>query len=478
MFSIKSLVAVVLLAATVVPAAHAAGTTVHTDTGLVSGTSTTTQRVFQGIPFAAPPVGENRWRDPQPVRPWQGVRPATEPGPRCAQDAALGDPASDSEDCLYLNVSTPRRAANLPVMVWVHGGNFTNGRGSDFGPERLVRTGTVVVTFNYRVGAFGFFGHPELTGSGAFGLADQQAALEWVRRNIRQFGGDPGNVTLFGVSAGGQSVCAQLTSQRARGLFHRAIVQSGPCQLGTPVGENQVQHTWVPREAVERAGAEATGCADVACLRQLTVAQVKALTPRFSSPAYGTEALPENPVTAIREGRFHKIPVLAGATRDELTLYIATLFPPLDAAGYQYALTQFFGAAKAEQVIAAYPPRGGDERVRLASALTDMTMSCTTAELRELTGAFGYEFADPAPPMVFPGLPEFPYGAYHGSELPFLFDYGDVRLGERHQRLSAEMVRAWTTFARTGDPGWARDRVRLFATEPVSPVDHRCEVWR
>ncbi|MFC3894795.1 carboxylesterase/lipase family protein [Lentzea rhizosphaerae] len=477
MRSTTTITAALLVAATALPA-HAAGTTVRTDTGFVSGTVTNTQRTFQGIPFAAPPTGENRWRDPQPAQPWQGVRKATAPGPRCAQDEGFGSPASDSEDCLYLNVTTPDKARNRPVMVWLHGGGFTSGAGSDLGADQLVRNGSVVVTVNYRLGAFGFFGYPGLEGSGAFGLKDQQKALEWVQRNIRSFGGDPHNVTLFGASAGGLSTCAQLTSPRTKGLFHKAIIQSGPCQLGLPAGENRVQHTWAARTDVEQAGAKAPhGCTDLKCLRGLSVQQVKALTPLFSSPAYDTETLPDNPITALRQGRFHKIPVLAGTTRDELTVFVAVFYPPLDAAGYEQVLTESFGAAKAKRVLEAYPPAGGDERVPLSAALTAMTSACTTDELRSQTGAYGYEFAEPAPPMIFPGMPEFPYGAYHGSELPFLLRYGNVELTAAQQELSDEMVRAWTRFARTGRPGWARQDVRLFATGQVAPTDHRCDLW-
>jgi carboxylesterase type B len=344
--------------------------------------------------------------------------------------------------------------------------------------DQLVRNGSVVVTINYRLGAFGYFGFPGLAGSGAFGLKDQQKALEWVQRNIRQFGGNPHNVTLFGASAGGLSACAQLTSPGTRGLFHRAIIQSGPCQLGIPAGENQVHHTWAARTDVEQAGAEAPhGCTDIACLRQLSVQQVKALTPLFSAPAYDTEALPDNPITALERGRFHRIPVLTGTTRDELAVFVAMYYPRLDAGGYEQALVEGFGAAKAKRIMEHYPPEGGDERVQLSKALTAMTSACTTDELRSQTNAFGYEFAEPGPPMIFPGMPEFPYGAYHGSELPFLLRYGDVTLGAEQQKLSDEMVRAWTRFARTGHPGWSRQDVRLFATEQVAPADHRCDLW-
>ncbi|MFI6095497.1 carboxylesterase/lipase family protein [Lentzea sp. NPDC051213] len=449
----------------------------RTDTGLVSGAVVENQRSYQGIPFAAPPTGENRWRDPRPAQPWQGVRQATAPGPRCAQDEGLGSPASDSEDCLYLNVTAPLKAANLPVMVYIHGGAFTSGAGSDYGVEPLVRNGVVAVTFNYRVGAFGFFGYPGLEGSGAFGLKDQQAALRWVQRNIRQFGGNPRNVTLFGESAGALSTCAQLTTPKTAGLFHRAIVQSGPCQLGIPAGEGQVQYTWLPRTQVEDKGRTAPhGCADVACLRNLSVAQVKALTPAFSSPAYDTDALPRNPITELQAGRFHHVPTLVGHTRDELTLYVAMLHPPLDAKGYEEALTAYFGATKAKKIIERYPPHG-DARVQLAAALTDYTAVCTTNELQRQTRGFGYEFAEPDPPMIFPGLPPFPYGAYHASDLPFTMKFGDVTLTAPQQQLAGRMSKAWTRFAATGHPGWPRNQVEVLASEKVAPADHRCDLW-
>ncbi len=472
-----TLIAAVLVAASAVPA-HAAGTTVRTDTGYVSGSTVDAQRTFQGIPFAAPPTGENRWRDPQPVTPWSGVRPATAPGPRCAQDEDLGSPPSEAEDCLYLNVTAPLKATNRPVMVYLHGGSFRSGAGSDYGVDQLVRNGSVVVTLNYRLGAFGFFGFPGLDGSGAFGLRDQQQALEWVRRNIRQFGGNPHNVTLFGESSGGLSTCAQLTTPRTSGLFHRAIIQSGPCQLGLPAGENQVYHLWAARTDVEQAGAQAGhGCTDVACLKRLTVAQVKALTPLFTSPAYDTEALPHNPITVLREGHFHKVPVMAGYARDEMTVFVGPYYPRLDAQGYEQLLIQSFGAAKAKQVLETYPPLGGDEREQFSKVLTSMTSVCTTEELRRQTRAFGYEFAEPNPPMIFPGLPPFRYGAYHASDLPFLLRYGDVQLTGKQRKLSGQMVEAWTRFAATGHPGWARQDVRVLASEPVVPVDHRCDLW-
>jgi len=216
------------------------GAIVRTDFGPVRGTVTSEYRTFQGIPYAAPPVGELRWRPPQPPERWSTPRDATTPGSRCPQlaSAELGFPGSVDEDCLYLNVITPRSARPgqlRPVMVWVHGGAFLWGAGSDYDARRLAVGGdVVVVTVNYRLGLLGFLGHPSLEGSGNFGLQDQQAALRWVRRNAAAFGGDPGNITVFGESAGALSVCAQLASPASGGLFHRAVMQSGPCMMDWP----------------------------------------------------------------------------------------------------------------------------------------------------------------------------------------------------------------------------------------------------
>lgn len=209
-------------------AGRGTGEVVELDSGRVRGLVFDEHRLFQGIPYAAPPVGELRWRAPQPVEPWAGVRDATEPGSPCPQlPQPFAAMASGDEDCLSLNVTAPRTGGPKPVMVWLHGGGGTNGEGAVFDPRRLVvAEDVVVVTANYRLGIFGGFGYPGLPG-GAFGIADQQAVLRWVQRNIAAFGGDPDNVTLFGESYGGLSVSAHLVAPGSAGLFHRAIVQSG-----------------------------------------------------------------------------------------------------------------------------------------------------------------------------------------------------------------------------------------------------------
>ncbi|MGW6442533.1 carboxylesterase/lipase family protein [Lentzea sp. NPDC055074] len=467
------------------------GQVVRTDKGVVRGTVTGQVRTFGNIPFAAPPVGENRWRDPQPVTRWQGVRDATTPAPMCAQGAGLGRPPSQTEDCLYLNVTTPADPARKarPVMVWIHGGSFVSGGASMYDATWLAsENDAVVVTVNYRLGVFGFFGHPGLAGSGTFGLADQQAALRWVQRNARAFGGDARNVTVFGESAGALSICAQLASPRAAGLFAKAIIQSGPCGLALPAtgGQGEFTHVWRSRTDTENAGAGTLGCADVACLRAKPVTELLTVHELFASPSYDTAVLPIDPVVAQRTGRTHRVPTLVGTTHDEMTLFAPLFWPqPVPETSYAQQLTGLFGA-DAGKVGARYPVNGnGDARDEIARLLTDRSWACTAQVTREELGRHtrvsGYEFSDPDVPMIFPGFPPFPggYQAYHGSELLMLFDMGQT-LTPAQREVSDYMIAAWGRFARTGAPGW-RAGVQTLAPGSTGPADfardHQCGFW-
>ncbi|MET9225923.1 carboxylesterase family protein [Lentzea sp. NPDC003310] len=488
---VAALAAVTACAVAVSPASAAGdGAVVRTDKGAVRGTVTSQVRTFGNIPFAAPPVGENRWRDPRPVTPWHGVRDATVPAPYCAQNAQLGQPSSQVEDCLYLNVTTPagRSAKPRPVMVWIHGGGFTTGAASMYDATWLAaKNDVVVVTVNYRLGVFGFLGHPGLPGSGTFGLADQQAALRWVQRNARAFGGDARNVTVFGESAGGLSVCAQLASPRAAGLFAKAIIQSGPCGLSLPSFTTPGEFTgvWRSRADTEKAGTGLLGCADVTCLRGKPVADLLTVQDLFASPSYDTAILPTDPATAQRTGAITRVPTLVGTTHDEMTLFAPLFWPqPIPEAAYPDQLSWLFGA-NAAKVAARYPVNGNDDaRDEIAHLLTDRSWACTTQttrrELGRHTRVFGYEFADPDVPMIFPGLPPFPeFGAYHGSELLMLFDLGQT-LTPAQRHVSDRMISAWGRFARTGDPGWRAD-VQSFAPGAIGGTDfardHQCGFW-
>ncbi len=456
------------------PAGAGGDMTVRTDAGWVKGVRAGGRRLFQGIPYAAPPVGELRWRSPQAVAPWQGVRDAGAPGSRCAQVAdKWGLPGSEAEDCLYLDVTAPARSVGnrpRPVMVWLHGGGLMRGAGSDYDARRLAERGDVVVVkVNYRLGIFGFFGHPGLEDSGAFGIEDQQAALRWVRRNAAAFGGDPRNVTLFGESAGSHSVCAQLASPSAAGLFHRAIAQSTACGTGSfgrtsprPVMDVPL---WLPKAAYEGYGqllAAKLGCADpeaaLACLRGRPVADLLAQDP-LPLPGYGNAVLPEDPAKVFQEGRFHRVPMLTGLTRDEGTLFASEMFEPMTAAGYENALNDRFGAAGPD-VLARYPlsAHDGSPLQAMAAIMSDLDWAWPARDtdllLARYVPTFSYEFTDRTAPELFPLSHGVRPLASHGSELSFLFGVGweSAPLTPEQRRLGDRMIDYWTAFAAVGDP--------------------------
>ncbi|MFB9966133.1 carboxylesterase/lipase family protein [Sinosporangium siamense] len=485
---------------------------VRTDAGPVRGTVAGTHRRFQGIPYAAPPVGNLRWRAPQPPAPWHETRDVTKPGAVCAQLPAplRGAEGSESEDCLYLNVFTPRRTDHpKPVMVWVHGGGFVSGSGGDYNAARIVEQGDiVVVTINYRVGVLGYFGHQGLPGSGTFGLQDQQAALRWVRRNAAAFGGDPRNVTLLGESAGGMSTCAQLVSPGAMGLFHKAIIQSGACTISWPRGGLQPGipegSQWAPVDEINNLGAALMAsqrCTTVNCLRRVPVAAIMndPLAPGLARPAYRTSVLPEHPGVSLTTGRFHRVPIMMGTTRDEHRLYVSWMYGNgIDEARYTSLLATSFGD-KAPLVAERYPvhayPSPG---MAWASAMTDRIWSCPTLSgnrsVAKHVPTYAYEFADRQAPNLFPRVtaPGFPLGAYHGSELPYLFPVPGGDLNQAQAVLSRQVTKYWTRFARTGDPNglgsphWARfsgNNAQTFTTglQGIHPVNfasrHQCSFW-
>lgn len=493
-------------------------TVVSTESGAVRGAVSGETRTFQSIPYAAPPVGDLRWRDPQPPAPWHGVRDARSPAPVCAQGEGEVPGGSRAEDCLYLNVTTPAEASKepKPVVVWVHGGGFYMGASRNYPAQRLVAGGDViVVTANYRLGVFGFFGQPELAGSGTFGLADQQAAFAWVRRNIAAFGGDAGNVTIAGQSAGGISNCAHLTSPGAAGLFDKAILQSGSCDTkwvaNAEYRGQPADAIYEPLSRVEEQGrrsATELGCpqtdADAAldCLRALPVDALMPVLQKYIQPAYGTPVLPSNPADAIRAGRFHRVPVLTGQNHDEATLatsrYDNFQFP-MSEETYQAVLTETFGADR-PAVEARYPRDAYDSAALAWSAITtDSKWACgqyeTSSALARRVPVYHYEFADPAAPPISPLPPTMPMGSYHSAELWSLFDLAGIapELTEDQRRLSDQMIGYWSSFAATDDPNGAPGprwrefgsaggpHVLSFAPGGIGPVDlaaeHQCRFW-
>lgn len=456
--------------------------TVNTSSGRLHGLATPTAHQFLGIRFAQPPTGARRWKAPQPVSAATGTTQATKPGPRCAQAAATpGAKAATTEDCLFLNVTTPRDrrpGEKLPVMVWWHGGGYTTGAGSDYDAQRLASQGRViVVTANYRLGAFGYFGLKGLPGSGTFGLADQLASLRWADSNARAFGGDPGNVTVFGESAGAMSTCAVLSSPKARGLVDKAAVMSGSCLLDWfpgalyPGAPNETPYKPLATDEADGARVAASvGCghgnaaAKLACLRSLPASDVVKLNNDFADHlSYGTDLLPGNPATALRRGDFAHVPVLSGGNKDEARSFVggALLADPaaVTTATYPKLLAAAFGD-RAADVAAAYPVKKyGSAALAWSTVITDGAWTCPTLAgdraLAARTTVYAYEFADPQAPNVnglkVPGLP---LGASHATDLPSLFDLGGKSLlrTSGQQALSSRMIDYWSSFAHDGRP--------------------------
>jgi para-nitrobenzyl esterase len=484
---------------------HESGLVVATAGGAVRGQAAAAGKEFLGIPYAAPPVGALRWQPPRPAAPWHGTRAATSYAPHCPQPPGSFGRASTSEDCLYLNVFTPAgsKARNLPVMVWVHGGSLRTGESDDYNPAGLVRDGVVVVTINYRLGALGFLADSALASrpggpSGNYGLMDQQAALRWVQRNIRGFGGNPGDVTLFGESAGGLSTLAQLVSPGARGLFQRAIVESGTYQL--------TQQSLAAAESAGKTFAAKAGCASntAACLRRLPVSTILAdEDPSGYTPDVDGAVLTQSVKTALSDGQFNRVPVVIGTNHDEYRLFVAAfqfLGARATAANYESMIASTLGvsAAIAGGIAAQYPlSRYPSPPVALGAVGTDAIFAChaLTAEqsLARYVPTYAYEFNDENAPELFLPPVGFPYGAAHASELPYLFSPATAArrppFSQAQQRLAAVMKQDWTNLAKTGIPAAAWPRFaatsqRMLSLVPPGPqvetdfaAQHHCAFW-
>jgi para-nitrobenzyl esterase len=449
-------------------AASTSGPVVGTANGPVRGLANGAVDEFLGIPYAAPPVGALRWQPPQPAASWSGVRDATQFAPHCPQPATPFGQASMSEDCLFLNVFTPshpRAGAHHPVMVWIHGGALVTGESDDYIPAKLVADGVTVVTINYRLGALGFLAHPSLADmngqSGDYGLMDQQAALRWVQRNIASFGGDPHNVTIFGESAGGLSVLSQVASPQARGLFDRAVAESGSYNL--------TQASLSGAEAAGEAFAARAGCASqtAACLRSLPVSTILASQNTAGyTPNINSEVLPETLKTAFTTGNFNRVPIINGTNRDEWRLFVALSElegNPVTAANYQSMISATLGVPPAvAAVIAAEYPLSGfpSPSIALGAVGTDAIFACPALAIDRSVSAFvptfAYEFNDENAPENFLPPVSFPYGAAHASELQYLMDLPTAAfpgtLSASQQQLATIMKAYWTNFAKRGFP--------------------------
>jgi para-nitrobenzyl esterase len=440
--------------------------TVSVSAGKVRGSFTPDGgAVFKGIPFAQPPIGELRWREPLPAKPWAGIRDATSFGPPCVQGGALGQ--HSSEDCLYLNVWTPKWPMKKPtaVMVWVHGGGNFAGSGSEptFNGESLARHGVVLVTINYRLGVFGFFAHPELTQesphhvSGNYGLLDQILALHWVHDNIAKFGGNPSNVTIFGESAGSLDVNVLMASPLSKGLFERVIGESGPVVAPPPMAEAEKKGEDLAAKLNLAGGNVLTK------LRALSSAALQAATSQglaFLGPTLGVNVdgwlFPESPMKAFAEGRELHVDLLLGSNSQELQ---RPFFPM--SGDLRQAISEQYGplASKALSLYGltgtSQPQPDPELGTVLAQWATDSQFRCgSVAELvwHTTAGNAGYQFqfSRSAPGKVSLGAP-------HGSEVAYVFgnlaaEQPARKFDQTDRQISEDMQEYWTNFAKSGNP--------------------------
>ena len=504
--------------------------TAITQSGLVTG-STTPGGVneFLGIPYAAPPVGTSRWTPPKPYGLFPGfLWQATQFGSECTQPGGIGN-----EDCLFLNVYTPAsqpranganlRGRGLPVMLWIHGGSLIRGGSNSYDPTRLVQNGVIVVTINYRLGYLGFFAHPAIDAeghlNGNYGLMDQQLALKWVRENIAGFGGNPDRITIFGQSAGGQSVYSQLASPLAASLFRRAIAESG-----SYVSFQDYFNFIVPLATAETTGtmgvpsgtviSDSVGCTSqtASCLRAVSASAFVAIEPATLYPFIDGALLPQALGAAFSSGQFNRVPVLTGTNHDEWRYFVALQYdlagnPILTAPQYATATAALWGTALQPTVLALYPyanyPTGGEA---LGASGTDGIFSCPARNairsLSQFVTTYAYEFNDeeaPPPQSSFGGLLTFPLGAYHTAELQYLFTdtsfFGlpTAPLSPSQQQLFDAMISYWTQFAKSGNPNsseqpaWSpysttTDNFQSLTPPTPAPessfdADHRCSTF-
>jgi para-nitrobenzyl esterase len=485
---------------------------VATAEGMLRGSGSGKTDRWLGIPYAVPPIGNMRWRPPEPVGPWTGIREATDFASRCPQTASPTDPASTAEDCLYLDVVAPGRVSRLtgrlPVLVWIHGGAFVGGGSQDHDPRALAARGMVVVSINYRLGALGWMAHPALAdadgSSGNYGWMDQQEALRWVQRNIRAFGGDPDNVTIGGTSAGGLSVLMHLVSPGSRGLFAKAIVQSGTFAL--------TQTTLPDAEALGMEQATELGCPDqtAECLRRLPVPTLLNLRPGpagFTPGVVDGRVLMRSVGDALADGEFAAVPVLQGTSRDEERLYTAMAElqgRPVTEANYESRLAARLAVRDdvASAIAAEYPvTEYSSPAIAFSTAVSDAAYACPALavdlSLSRNVPTYAYEFADrTAPQPYFPPV-TFPSGAFHTSEVQYLLALttAPIRVvpGRQQVELAASMQSYWTAFAASGDPnvigevpwpafdGPGRRVLSLRTPDPAVSttfaVEHHCQYW-
>ncbi len=465
------LACLVTLAATGNAWAQAHIDTVKVTGGSVQGVAAGNVVSFKGIPFAAPPTGDNRWRPPQAVKSWSGVKKADTFAPGCVQDpqmaVSFGAPAKVSEDCLYLNVWTPARTPNdrLPVMVWIYGGAFAAGMTSIplYDGTHLAQQGVIVVSIAYRVGPFGFLALPQLEresrGTGNYGLLDMIAGLQWVKKNIEAFGGDSARVTIFGESAGGIAVSMLAASPLAKGLFHRAISESGG-YFQPPKYANEGGQNGLPLKLAEKQGEQflsSLGTSDVSAARTLSsdliqreAAQGDAM--RFW-PVYDGYVLPGDVYELYELNRFNDTALLIGTNSDEGALFAQ---PGVTAASFASQVRDGYGA-KADAILAAYPSGNDNEAITSSKNLfRDTAFAWPTWAWARLESRVG---KNPVYMYYFDHrTPLSPDGATHGAEMSYVFGNPDPHQpapSAADTALSERMMSYWVNFAKLGNPNGA-----------------------
>jgi para-nitrobenzyl esterase len=453
----------------------ASGPQVKTASGTVEGKEDGAVRVFLGIPYAAPRVGELRWKPPAALAKWHGVRKTTEFGAHCMQGKVYGDMVfrdpGGSEDCLTLNVWVPAKTsgAKLPVMVWIYGGGFEAGTTSEARQDgtHLAQQGVIVVSMNYRLSIFGFFVHPELAresghnAAGNYGFLDQTAALRWVHENIAAFGGDPGNVTIFGESAGSFSVSAQMASPLAKGLFQKAIGESGGAFYSAGLSFDSLA---VREDKDVKIVSAKLGVSTLAELRAIPAQKLlDAFAPPQSQgfdfePSVDGYFLPESVPAIFAAGKQNDVPLLAGWNHDEGS-YEVVFNPQKPTAESMKASAQKDFGDKAPEFMRLYPSDTAEQTLRSAQDFAgDHFIAFSTWEWMESQSRTGkqpiYRFRFDLGPPADPKGPQL--GAYHSSEIEYVFGQLDSKAGvawrPEDRQLSEEMQKYWSNFARSGDP--------------------------
>lgn len=437
-------------------------TLVEVTGGTVQGVKSDSLTIFKGIPFAAPPVGELRWKAPQPVIPWEGVRDASQFGGSPMANTPF--PPGQTEDCLYLNVWTPAEYSDekLPVMVWIYGGGFSMGSSSFYDGAPLAKMGVVLVTINYRVGRLGFFAHPELSAenpnsvSGNYGILDQIAALEWVRDNISGFGGDPSKVTIFGESAGGISVSMLCASPLAKGLFRGAISQSGssfgPISKHPSPGENMRSLSQAEQEGVQYA--EAVGASSLSELRAIDASELSKQTVVTGGawPVVDGYVIPDDQYRMYSSGNFNDVAILVGYNSDEGDSFEFNADP----ADHIAHVRQRYGIY-ADRLLEAYPLEDGKVTKSARDLGRDAAFGWGTwswARLQEEKGKSPvYMYYFDQDPGYDPSSPKFGHGSPHGQDVNYVFkSLRPDKATESDLRLSDYMVKYWTNFAKNCNP--------------------------